>query len=163
VGDHVVQVAGDPVPLGPHRIGAHLLHLIRDDAGELGLAPAPGLADVPALVEEFRDGGLHVDARLAMPTVPVPGGVDVSAYRVVQEALTNALKYGAGPVQLALEASGQQVRISCSNAVGRTRPQGSGLGLQGMAERVGLLGGTLRHGERGDRFEIDVTLPVGAA
>lgn len=141
----------------------HLLHLIRDDAGELGLAPAPGLADVPALVEEFRDGGLDVDARLAMPTVTVPGGVDVSAYRVVQEALTNALKYGAGPVQLALEASGQQVRISCSNAVGRTRPQGSGLGLQGMAERVGLLGGTLRHGERGDRFEIDVTLPVGAA
>lgn len=141
----------------------HLLHLIRDDAGELGLAPAPGLADVPALVEEFRDGGLDVDARLAMPTVPVPGGVDVSAYRVVQEALTNALKHGAGPVQLALEASGQQVRISCSNAVGRARPPGSGLGLQGMAERVGLLGGTLRHGQCGDRFEIDVTLPVGAA
>jgi len=141
----------------------HLLHLIRDDRDELGLAPSPGLADVPALVEEFRDGGLDVDARLALPIAPVPGGVDVSGYRVVQEALTNALKHGAGPVQLALDASGPQVRISCSNEVGRTRQQGSGLGLQGMAERVGLLGGTLRHGARGDRFEIDVTLPVGAA
>lgn len=138
-----------------------LLHLVRDDADELGLSPAPGLADVPALVEEFRDGGLAVDATLDLPERPVPGGVDVSVYRVVQEALTNALKYGAGPARLSVDAAGDQVRISCSNRVGAGHVNGSGLGLQGMAERVGLLGGTLRHGAAGDRFEVDVVLPVG--
>ncbi len=138
-----------------------LLHLVRDDADELGLSPAPGLRDVPALVESFRDGGLDVQARLDLPGAPVPGGVDVSAYRVVQETLTNALKYGVGPVRLSVDAADDPVRISCSNQLGVRQANGSGLGLQGMAERVGLLGGTLRHGERGDRFEVDVVIPVG--
>lgn len=140
-----------------------LLHLVRDEADELGLRPAPGLADVPALVASFRDGGLDVDASLAVPDRPVPGGVDVSAYRVVQEALTNALKYADGPVRLAVSASTGQVRISCSNPVNGRSGAGSGLGLQGMAERIGLLGGTLRHGvvgPEGDRFEVDVVIPV---
>ncbi len=138
-----------------------LLHLVRDDAGELGLSPAPGLADVPGLVEEFRDGGLAVEAALDLPARPVPGGIDVSAYRVVQEVLTNALKHGAGSVRLSVDAAGDRVRISCSNASGRTHASGSGLGLRGMAERVGLLGGTLEHGEAEGRFAVDVVIPVG--
>ncbi len=138
-----------------------LLHLIRDDADELGLRPAPGLGDVPGLVESFREGGLAVDAALDLPRDPVPGGVDVSAYRVVQEALTNALKYGAGSVCLSVDAAGGRVHISCSNPVGRRQVNGAGLGLRGMAERVGLHGGTSRHGETGDRFEVDVVIPVG--
>jgi signal transduction histidine kinase len=138
-----------------------LLHLVRDEADELGLSPAPGLADVPDLVESFRSGGLAVEASLALPAEPVPGGVDVSAYRVVQEALTNALKHGAGPVRLSVDAAGDEVRIACSNAAGQKHANGSGLGLQGMAERVGLLGGTLHHGASGDRFDVDVTIPVG--
>ena len=138
-----------------------LLHLVRDEADELGLSPAPGLADVPGLVESFREGGLAVDATLDLPGEAVPGGVDVSAYRVVQEALTNALKHGAGPVRLSVDAAGDVVRIACSTAAGPAHANGSGLGLQGMAERVGLLGGTLRHGASGDRFEVDVTIPVG--
>ena len=138
-----------------------LLHLVRDDADELGLAPAPGLADVPGLVEEFREGGLAVEATIDVPARPVPGGVDVSAYRVVQEALTNALKHGAGPVALSVDAAGDRVRISCSNEMGTAHANGSGLGLQGMAERVGLLGGTLSHGEADGRFAVDVVIPVG--
>ena len=138
-----------------------LLHLVRDDADELGLSPAPGLADVPALVEEFRGGGLAVEATLDLPETPVPGGIDVSAYRVVQEALTNALKHGAGPVQLSVDATGDPVRISCANRTGPAHVNGSGLGLQGMAERVALLGGTLSHGETGGRFAVDVVIPVG--
>ena len=141
-----------------------LLHLIRDDADELGLKPAPGLADVPALVESFREGGLAVDADLELPDQPVPGGVDVSAYRVVQEALTNAGRYGAGPVQLAVAAPDGVLRIRCSNGVnGTAAATGAGLGLQGMAERVAILGGTLRHGPVGDRFELDAVIPLGAA
>jgi signal transduction histidine kinase len=140
-----------------------LLHLIRDEDDELGLQPAPGLADLPALVEGFREGGLELDASLDLPDRPVPGGVDVSAYRVVQEALTNALKYAAGPVRLSVAAQNGALHISGSNRVGGRRTGGSGLGLQGMAERVRVLGGTLRHGSEHDWFEVDVVIPLSSA
>lgn len=139
-----------------------LLHLIRDEADELGLRPAPGLADVPTLVESFREGGMTVDTDLELPDEPVSGGVDVSTYRVVQEALTNASRYGSGPVTLAVAAPGGELRIRCSNEVNGTAAAGAGLGLQGMAERVAILGGTLRHRRVGDRFELDAVIPLGA-
>ncbi len=140
-----------------------LLHLIRDEGDELGLSPAPGLADVPALVESFRGNGLSIEAVLDLPTSPVPGGVDVSAYRVVQEALTNALKYADGPVSLAVESGPGTVRIRATNPVGARSPNGSGLGLQGMAERVELLGGTLARATTDRGFELDVVLPLEAS
>jgi len=139
-----------------------LLHLIRDSADELGLSPAPGVADLSALVEELRAAGLDVDARLRLPEAPLPGGIDVSAYRVVQEALTNALKHSAGAAELVVEADGDLLRVRCANRVGEGGGNGSGLGLTGMAERVAMLGGTLRHGRAGDRFEVDATIPLAA-
>jgi len=139
-----------------------LLHLIRDDVDELGLRPAPGLADVPALVESFRESGLDVEADIALPMVKLPGGVDVSAYRVVQELLTNALKYADGPVRLGVTTSPDRLRICCANPIGTSQVvTGSGLGLQGMAERVGMLGGTLhRSRSADDRFVVDVDIPL---
>jgi signal transduction histidine kinase len=138
-----------------------LLHVIRDVDGELGLSPAPGLADVDDLVEVFRAGGMHVDfeARPALPELA--GGVDVSAYRVVQEALTNAARYALdGHVRLSLEGTGDGVRIAASNTADGRTGKGSGLGLLGMAERVALLGGSMRHGLAGDgRYELEVVLP----
>jgi signal transduction histidine kinase len=139
-----------------------LLHLIRDEVDELGLRPAPGLADIPDLVDSFRENGLRVEANIARPAVPLPGGVDVSAYRVVQELLTNALKYADGPVLLGVESAPDRLRISCANAVGSSRiASGSGLGLLGMAERVGQLGGTLDRSRSGDdRFVVEVDIPL---
>ena len=141
-----------------------LLHLIRDDADELGLHPAPGLADVPDLVSTFRESGLNVVDELDLPSVRLSGGVDVSTYRVVQEALTNALKYAEGPVQLSIDSTPDQLRIRCANRVSRAGSNGSngsGLGIQGMAERVGLLGGTLTSGKTPDgRFAIEVDIPL---
>ena len=163
--DRAAELLATAVETGRNALAetGRLLHLIRDDADELGLAPAPGLGDLRALVESFREGGLAVDAELDLPDEPVPGGADVSAYRVVQEALTNALKYAGGPVQLRVEAVGVQVLISCSNPLGHDATKGSGLGLRGMAERVGLLGGTLRHGPTTDgRFEVDVVIPLAS-
>jgi signal transduction histidine kinase len=138
-----------------------LLHLIRDDVDELGLRPTPGLADVPALVESFRESGLTVEADIAQLAAPLPGGVDVSAYRVVQELLTN-VKYADGPVWLGVDSKPDRLRISCANAVGSSQiVRGSGLGLQGMAERVGQLGGTLdRSRTADDRFVVDVGIPL---
>ncbi len=137
-----------------------LLHLIRDDSNELGLAPMPGLGDIPELVEGFREGGLAVDELLELPTAPVPGGVEVSAYRVVREALTNALKHSGGPVRLSVVAAGEELRISCSNPFDGRVADGSGLGLLGMSERVELVGGTLRHGRTDNRFEVHAVIPL---
>ena len=138
-----------------------LLHVVRDEADELGLRPAPGLADVPALVESARAGGLELDAELALPEVPLPGGLDVSAYRVVQEALTNAARYAEGPVRLVVRVDAGELRVACSNRIGSTRSVGSGLGLQGMDERVRLLGGTVTHARTPEgRFQVDVHVPL---
>ena len=70
-----------------------VLHVIRDEHDELGLQPAPGLDRLPELVDRFRDSGLRVDLQQVGPLDGLPTGVDLSAYRIVQEALTNALKY----------------------------------------------------------------------
>jgi signal transduction histidine kinase len=140
-----------------------LLHLIRDDVDELGLRPAPGLADVPELLETFRDSGLEVKAELALPSVPLAGGIDVSVYRVVQELLTNALKYADGPALLCVQSASDRLRISCANSVGSSPlAAGSGLGLQGMAERVAVLGGgTLDRSRSADgQFVVDVDIPL---
>jgi signal transduction histidine kinase len=114
------------------------------------------------LVESFRESGLTVEADIALPAVPLPRGVDVSAYRVVQELLTNALKYADGPVSLGIELVPDRLRISCVNTIGSSRiVPGSGLGLQGMAERAGQLGGTLdRSRSADDRFVVDVDIPL---
>jgi signal transduction histidine kinase len=138
-----------------------LLHLIRDSADELGLAPAPGLAQLPDLVEQFRVDGLEVDLELADPVPELPAGVDVSAYRIVQEALTNALRYGAGRrATVTISRDVDTLRIHAANRVGGRSGQGSGLGLLGIAERVHVLGGELVHGVTDGRYEVDASLPV---
>jgi len=138
-----------------------VLHSVRDDTDELGLQPAPGLADLPPLVESFRTGGLDIQSTIRTPDEPLPAAIDVSAYRIVQEALTNALKYGEGTAQIVLETDARQLRFSCSNPVGSASSTGVGLGLLGMAERVSLLGGTLRSGPTPDRrFEVEATIPL---
>ena len=142
-----------------------LLHVIRDEHDELGLEPAPGLAQLPALVDEFRDSGLDVDLEVGPALPALPAGLDLSAYRIAQEALTNALKYSADrAARLHVTASGASLVIASSNAL--SPPDfpgvgGTGLGLAGMAERVTVFGGTLEHGVAHDgRFEMRATLPL---
>jgi signal transduction histidine kinase len=139
-----------------------LLHVIRDTADELGLEPAPGLAQVPELVDRFRADGLHVDLKIDEPVPTLPAGVDVSAYRIVQETLTNALRYAADrTVRLTVTAGPAGVSISAANRVDGRTNAGSGLGLLGMSERVAVLGGSLTHGvKEAGRFELEATLPV---
>jgi signal transduction histidine kinase len=142
-----------------------LLHVIRDEDDELGLEPAPGLAQLPALVEQFRDSGLHVDLEVAPSLPALPAGLDLSAYRIAQEALTNALKYAADrAARLRVTASDSSLTIASSNALSPNGSQqlgGAGLGLAGMAERVSVFGGTLEHGVVDeDRFEMRATLPL---
>jgi signal transduction histidine kinase len=139
-----------------------LLHVIRDDADELGLAPTPGLADLPALVDRFRASGLEVSVEVDETLPPLPAGVDVSAYRIVQEALTNALKYGADrTAALRLRRTAGGLTILASNPSNGATGAGSGLGLLGIGERVTMLGGSLSHGVGPDgRFLLAAELPV---
>lgn len=149
--------------IGRHALAetGRLLHLIRDDADELGLRPAPGLADLGSLLETLRAGGLDVDASIQLPAEPLAGSVDTSAYRVVQEALTNALKYGDDHVvALSINGSPTDLHIRATNRARRAEPSGSGLGLIGMAERVALLGGRISHETRNGEFALDVHLPL---
>ena len=162
--DRTEQVLADVAETGRRALTetGRLLHGIRDDADELGLRPAPGLADLPDLVARFRASGLDVHLDVCDPLPALPVGVDVSAYRIVQEALTNALRYGADrTAALRLTSTPTLLSIRATNPGDGRSSSGSGLGLVGMAERVSLLGGTLTHGPTGDGlFELSATLPV---
>jgi signal transduction histidine kinase len=146
-----------------------LLRLIRDDQDELGLQPERALADLRGLVEELRRSGLRVTLD-AEPDVAagVPVGVQLSAYRIVQEALTNALKHAPGsPVGVRLVRDGAEVRVDVYNGPPTAPPvvaTGGGHGLVGVRERVALFGGTLRHGGTPDGgFQLSASLPVGGS
>jgi signal transduction histidine kinase len=143
-----------------------LLHLIRDTDDELGLAPDAGLDRLDDLVERFRRSGLDVSVEVDGSLDGLPAGVDLSGYRIVQEALTNALKHAVdGVAHVRLRRSGDALRIDAEN---RARPghsgHGSGLGLVGMTERVQVFGGDLSTGFTDDeRYVLSARLPVEPA
>jgi signal transduction histidine kinase len=163
--DRAEAVLADVADTGRRAISetGRLLHVLRDDDDELGLEPAPGLADLPGLVAAFRASGLDVDFNVPEPLPSLPASVDVSAYRIVQEALTNALRYGSDrTARLSVQATPREVSIEASNPSAGLTGSGAGLGLVGVAERVTMLGGHLTHGLRDGRFELHASLPVGA-
>jgi signal transduction histidine kinase len=162
--DRAQAMLHDVASTGRQALGetGRLLRMIRDEDDELGVTPSHGLADLPELVEQFRAHGLRVSVADAGPLPPLPAVVDVSAYRIVQEALTNALKYGSDDMAtLRVESRADSLTINASNASSGGTGAGGGLGLLGMQERVSLLGGSLSHGVTSDgRFEIAATIPL---
>lgn len=139
-----------------------LLHVIRDSADELGLAPTPGLRDLDELVREFEGDGLTVELEVDGVPEELPPAIDVSAYRLIREALTNALRYAPDRrVHLEVSMTAAGLTVHARNAASGRTGLGSGLGLVGLAERVDVLGGTLRHGSTPDgQYELVATLPV---
>jgi len=145
-----------------------LLGVLRDDPDATQMAPQPELASLPALIDRARESGIEVTYDIEGADVPLPSAVGLTAYRVVQESLTNVLHH-AGPTRVAVWlAFGPGVlRISVANARGATPPPprpgaAAGLGLVGMRERVVLLGGGMAAGPTPDGgFRVDVELPTG--
>jgi signal transduction histidine kinase len=133
------------------------------------LAPQPGLADVRSLVEQVGRAGLRVELVVEGTEAPLPAGVDLSAYRIVQEALTNAVRH-AGPgrarvlVRYGEDCLEVQVRDDGGSGPARARDPAdgrSGQGLVGMRERVNLFGGELHAGPGpGGGFTVDARLPL---
>ena len=141
-----------------------LLSLVRDEGDELGLDPDPGLDRLAELVDQFRRSGLDVDLQVDGAVHALPAGIDLSAYRIVQEALTNALKYATDRCVRVRISGGRALVIEVENR-GQPGPStGSGLGLVGMAERVSVYGGTLQHGfTRDGMFQLSAVLPLETA
>ncbi len=143
-----------------------LLGVLRDD-GAAAYQPAPGLADLDRLVADLGDAGLPVSVCVEGSSADVPPGVDLTAYRIVQEALTNVLKH-AGPAQAVVtvtyEPDAVRLRITDDGrGVNGTATEG-GHGLVGMRERVGVYGGSLSAGPRtGGGFAVVAELPYREA
>lgn len=146
-----------------------MLGVLREMAEEgPALAPQPGLAGLDALIEQVRAAGLPVELRIEGEPRPLPPGIDLSAYRIIQEGLTNTLKH-AGPAraEVVVRYGPREVELAVRDD-GRgfdPRSNGAGHGLVGMRERVALYGGRLSAGprpapERG--FAMTAALPIDA-
>jgi signal transduction histidine kinase len=142
--------------------------LHHDDAEDTAArAPQPTMRAVGALVERARDAGLPVQLHETGEPRQLPAGLDLAAFRVVQEALTNALKYsGHAPTEVHVRWSEQALELEICDrgpgpARGRLEPDGGGHGLVGMRERVRLYGGELEADRRrGGGFRIRAKLPL---
>ena len=142
-----------------------VITVLRDDDDVDGKHPLPGLADLDALIAETRDAGTAVDVtrRVTQPE-DLPGGLGRTAYRVVQEGLTNARKHAPGrPVRVLLAGKpGGRLIVELANPVGPADPviNGSGTGLIGLTERVRLAGGEIDHTISADgEFVLRAWLP----
>ncbi len=132
---------------------------LRED-GPAERSPTPGIERIAGLVETQRLAGAQVTLRESGAAEP-PATIGRAAYRIAQEALTNASRHGAGPVEIEVERGAEAVVVTVVNRVGAggtTRP-GGGLGIVGMRERATLAGGTLEAGRHGDRFQLCAVLP----
>jgi signal transduction histidine kinase len=135
------------------------------DTGTAPHTPQPTLDRLDALVENTRAAGLTVRVEVQGTRGPLPQGVELSAYRIVQEALSNVLRHAPGAtaaVRLAHHKHGVDVRVTNSPPTGRVPlSRGAGHGLLGMRERAAMLGGTLRAGAAPDGgFEVAAYLPT---
>ena len=143
--------------------------------------PQPGLADLDALLDSARSGGVSVTVTCSGNPVPPPDGVDLSAYRIMQEALSNAMRHAPGShvqVYVAYRPDGLALEVrndgdpktpqtpSASSAVpvlvaSGAQAAGGGHGLVGMRERATMLGGSLETGPTADGgFRVTAVLPV---
>ncbi len=153
---------------------AQALHEMRAVLGVLrssdnGRVPHPGLGQVGELAAMAREAGLDVQLEMAESGPPVPSAVDHTAYRIVQESITNVMRHvGSTRVTVALDYGPEALEIWVSNEGPQLPPEvstvGAGRGIQGMRERCGLLGGELTAGPRPDGgFEVKARLPLAPA
>jgi signal transduction histidine kinase len=136
-----------------------------DQDGPEDLVPAPGLDRLPELVARVRAAGTAVEVTVTGEPRPLPAGIDLAAYRVVQEALTNAVKHAAGAdVDIVVEHRPAALRIDVTDTGGTPGPSaraGNGRGLIGLRERLAVYHGTLDHGPLpGGGYHVQAVIPV---
>lgn len=134
------------------------------DASVDGLQPQPGLAQLEALVEGVRTAGMPVDLTVSLPGAPLPAGMELAVYRVVQEAMTNALKHAAGAkASVCLRHEGEWLEMEIDNTGGTPSAQagtGGGRGLLGLRERLAVYSGSLEaHHTADGGFRVRARVP----
>ncbi|MFH8612404.1 sensor histidine kinase [Streptomyces sp. NPDC018029] len=126
------------------------------------LDPAPGLADLDRLVASALDAGVRADVRLYGERRPLPADIDLAAFRILQEALTNVVRHaGTGECRVTIAYDADEVRVEVEDDGGGGLCAGTGYGIVGMRERVGLLHGRFTAGPRPEGgFRVSARLPV---
>jgi signal transduction histidine kinase len=145
-----------------------LVRALRDDAPPAetdgNVEPPLGLSALETLVERHRAAGLAVRVRMEGARRPLSGRVDRAAYRILQEALTNAARHGDGSADVEIVFGSGALELGVSNPLApRPAPAGGGHGIVGMRERAELLGGTLEAGANGGVFRLRARLPYDQA
>ncbi|WP_194819708.1 sensor histidine kinase [Nocardia sp. XZ_19_385] len=136
-----------------------ILEVLR--SGDTGVSPQPGLGDLGTLVEAVRATGTRIELDLPAPAPELPRGVGLTVYRLVQEALSNAVRHAPGaPVRIRIMRNGTDIGVTIENPHDTASVE-PGHGLTGMRERATALGGTFDAGPAGDgTFRVTATLPV---
>ncbi|MFC8226449.1 sensor histidine kinase [Streptomyces sp. NPDC057287] len=129
------------------------------------LAPQPGLDQLETLVGRVRDTGLAVDLTVTGPPRPLPPGLELAAYRVVQEALTNTVKHASGATaSVTVEYGSERLRVEVTDTGGHpgaNAPVGNGRGLIGLRERLAVCDGILNTGRRlTGGYRVEALIPV---
>jgi signal transduction histidine kinase len=139
------------------------LGALDDDGEAAGLAPQPGIGELSTLLDRVREAGLPATLEVDGAPRAVPPSLDVTAYRIVQEALTNALRYARRAATLVrLSWEPDQLRLEIlDDGPATAEAEGSGRGLVGMSERAALVGGRLEAGPRiGGGYAVRAWLPL---
>lgn len=163
--DELATAAAAVAELGRAAMGElhRTLDLLRGGEEPAERAPQPSLAELERLVEQAREGGLVVELLLAGRPRPLPAGVEVSAFRIVQEALTNVRRHAAASrveVRLRYGTDALEVSVEDDGASGEGASESSGHGLRGMRERAVMLGGALSFGPLDEGgYRVSAILP----
>ena len=138
-----------------------ILNVLRSTEDDTGTTePTPRLDELPALIGSFTSAGLSVDVTTSGTTRPLSDTVQLAVYRTVQEALTNAHKYGDGAASLSVAHGATGLDVQVTSRIAGTSQLGTGYGLIGMRERVAATGGTVTTGPRPDgTFLVHATFP----
>src|SRR5262245_61193995 len=142
-----------------------LLGVLDVDGESAGLAPQPGIDQLRPLVDRVRQAGLPAELEIRGTPRPLPPSLDVTAYRIIQEALTNALRYARQArtlVHVSYEPEQVRVEVLDEGPVGQAEAgEGSGRGLEGMRQRASSVGGSLEAGPRlGGGYAVRAFLPL---
>jgi signal transduction histidine kinase len=147
-----------------------MLGILRDhpDSEAEGLGPRPGLGRLEPMLNEARSAGVRVEVEIVGEARRLPVSIDLTAYRIIQEAITNVMKHAPGAeAAVQLDYAPRTLGLNITNGPprsGHARPAaGGGRGLPGMQERVALFGGSIKYGRVGDGFQVQVSLPIGEA
>jgi signal transduction histidine kinase len=147
-----------------------LLGVLRDGGEEVGLAPLPTLGELPKLIDQSRDAGVPVEVKVHGEPRPLPAGIELAVYRIIQEALTNTRKHAGAGSAASVALTYDQAAVTAEIRDNGPAPSdryadgaGTGNGLAGLRARAATCGGSLEAGPTADGFRVIARIPAQEA